>query len=45
MPVSAMAMGMVMNPACERFLSRVVKDDEMGLVYLDTITTSIEEWP
>ena len=43
MPVSAMAMGMVSNPGMSSISSsRVVKDDKMDLVYLDTITTSIE---
>ena len=42
MPVSAMAMGMVSNPGMLSIsLSRVVKDDEMGLMYLDTIAASI----
>ena len=42
MPVSAMAMGMVSNPSKSSISSsRVVKDNETGLVYLDTIATSI----
>ena len=42
MPVSAMAVGMVLNPGMSSISSsQVVKDDEMGLVYLDTVTTSI----
>ena len=41
-PVSMMAMGMVSNPGMSSISSsRVVKDDEMGLVYLDTVTMSI----
>ena len=41
-PVSAMAVGMGSNPGMSSISSsRVVKDDEMGLVYLHTITTSI----
>ena len=43
MPVSAMAMGMVLNPGMSSISSsRVVSNDETGLVYLDTMTTSIE---
>ena len=43
MPVSAMAMGMVSNPSMLSISSsRVVSNDEMGLVYLDTVTMSIE---
>ena len=42
MPVSAMAMGMVLNPSMSSISSsQVVKDDETGLVYLDTVTMSI----
>ena len=42
MPVSMMAVGMVSNPGMLSISSSwVVKDNEMGLVYLDTITTSI----
>ena len=42
MPVGAMSMGMVLNPGMLSICSsRVVKDDEMGLVYLDTVMTSI----
>ena len=41
-PVSMMAMGMASNPGMLSISSSwVVKDDEMGLVYLDTVTTSI----
>ena len=37
-----MSMGMVLNPSMLSICSsRVVKDDEVGLVYLDTVTTSI----
>ena len=40
-PVNAMAMGMVSNPGMLSISSsRVVKDNETGLVYLDTMTTS-----
>ena len=42
MPVSMMAMGMVSNPGMSSISSSwVVKDDETGLVYLDTIAASI----
>ena len=42
MPVSMMAMGMVSNPGMSSISSsRVVKDNETGLVYLDTMMTSI----
>ena len=42
MPVSTMAMGMVSNPSMSSIsLSQVVKDNETGLVYLDTIAVSI----
>ena len=42
MPVSVMAMGMVSNPGMSSISSsRVVKDNEMRLVYLDTIAVSI----
>ena len=42
-PVSVMVMGMVLNPGMSSVSSsRVVKDYEMGLVYLDTMMTSIE---
>ena len=41
-PVGTMSMGMVSNPSLSSISSsRVVKDDTMGLVYLDTMTTSI----
>ena len=41
-PVSTMAVGMVLNPSMLSIsLSWVVKDNEMGLVYLDTVMTSI----
>ena len=41
-PVSSMAMGMVSNPGKSSISSSwVVKDYETGLVYLDTVTTSI----
>ena len=42
MPVSMMAMGMVLNPGMLSISSsQVVKDDETGLVYLDMIAASI----
>ena len=42
MPVSMMTMGMVSNPSMSSVSpSWVVKDDETGLVYLDTVMTSI----
>ena len=42
MPVGAMSIGMVLNPGLLSVSSSwVVKDDTMGLVYLDTVTTSI----
>ena len=42
MPVSAMAMGMVLNPGMSSISSSwVVKDDKTGLVYLDMIAASI----
>ena len=42
-PVSMMAMGIVSNPGMWSISSSwVVKDDETGIVYLDTVMTSIE---
>ena len=42
MPVGPMSIGMVSNPSLSSISSSwVVKDDTMGLVYLDTIMTSI----
>ena len=42
MPVGPISIGMVSNPSLLSISSsRVVKDDTTGLVYLDTITTSI----
>ena len=42
MPVGTMSIGMVSNPGLLSISSSwVVKDDTMGLVYLDTMTTSI----
>ena len=42
MPVGMMSIGMVSNPSLLSISSsRVVKDDTTGLVYLDTIMTSI----
>ena len=42
MPVGPMSIGMVSNPGLSSISSsRVVKDDTTGLVYLDTIMTSI----
>ena len=42
MPVSMMTIGMVSNPGMSSISSSwVVKDNETGLVYLDTMTTSI----
>ena len=42
MPVGTMSIGMVLNPSMLSICSsQVVKDDETGLVYLDTVTTSI----
>ena len=42
MPVSMMAMGMISNPGMLSISSsQVVKDNGMGLVYLDTVTMSI----
>ena len=41
-PASVVAMSMVSNPGMlSIFLSQVVRDDEKGLVYLDTVTISI----
>ena len=43
MPVSTMAMVMVSNPSMSSVSSsRVVKDNEMGIVFLDTVMTFIE---
>ena len=42
MPMVPISIGMVSNPGLSSISSsRVVKDDTMGLVYLDTIMTSI----
>ena len=42
MPVGPMSIGMVSNPGLSSITSsQVVKDDTMGLVYLDTVMTSI----
>ena len=42
MPVGTMSIGMVSSPGLSSVsTSRVVKDNTTGLVYLDTITTSI----
>ena len=42
MPVGTMLIGMVMTPGLSSIsLSWVVKDDTMGLVYLDTMMTSV----
>ena len=42
MPVGPISIGMVSNPGLSSISSsRVVKDDTTGLVYLDTVTTSI----
>ena len=42
MPVGTMSIGMVLSPSLLSISSSwVVKDDTTGLVYLDTITTSI----
>ena len=42
MPVGTMSIGMVSNPSLSSIRSsQVVKDNTMGLVYLDTMTTSI----
>ena len=42
MPVDPISIGMVSNPGLLSISSsRVVKDDTMGLVYLDTVMTSI----
>ena len=41
-PASVVTMGMVSDPSISSICSsRVVRDDEKGLVYLDTVTTSI----
>ena len=41
-PVVMHIIGMVLNPCLSSVSSsRVMKDDEMGLVYLDTVMTSI----
>ena len=41
-PASVVTMGMVSNPGMSSICSSwVVRDDEKGLVYLDTVTTSI----
>ena len=40
--MGTMSIGMVSNPCLSSISSSwVVKDDTMGLVYLDTVTTSI----
>ena len=42
MPVGVMSIGMVSNPSKSSICSsKVVKDDKTGLVYLDTVMTSI----
>ena len=42
MPMGPISIGMVLNPSLLSISSsRVVKDDTMGLVYLDTVMTSI----
>ena len=42
MPVGTMSIGLVMTPSISSVSSsHVVKDDTMGLVYMDTMTTSI----
>ena len=42
MPMGPISIGMVSNPGLSSVSSsRVVKDDTTGLVYLDTLTTSI----
>ena len=41
-PASVVTMGMVLSPGMSSICSsRVVRDDEKGLVYLDTVTMSI----
>ena len=43
MPMGAMSLGMVLNPGMSSICSsQVVKDDEAGLVYLDTVMMSME---
>ena len=42
MPMGSMSIGLVLTPSISSVsLSHVVKDDTMGLVYMDTMTTSI----
>ena len=42
MPVGTMSIGMVLSPGLSSISSsQVLKDDTMGLVYLDTMMTSI----
>ena len=42
MPVGTMSIGMVSSPGLSSISSRwVVKDNTLGLVYLDTVMTSI----
>ena len=42
MPVGSMSIGLVSTPGISSVSSsRVVKDDMMGLVYMDTVTTSV----
>ena len=42
MPISAMSIGLVATPGISSVsLTRMMKDDMMGLVYMDTVTTSV----
>ena len=42
MPMGSMSIGLVSTPGISSVsLSRMVKDNTMGLVYMDTMTTSV----
>ena len=42
MPVGPMSIGLVATPGISSVsLTRVMKDNTMGLVYMDTVTTSV----